>query len=113
MVIPGFVDTHRHTWETNIRTCAPDFALITYFSAILDKFAPHYRPEDVHSATQWGALECLDYVCLEAVAGLSEAEGLEQALGDHVSMTIHLGIDMVHEVSERALEPGPGAAPKG
>ena len=31
IVIPGFVDTHRHTWETSIRTCAPDFALITYF----------------------------------------------------------------------------------
>jgi len=60
IVIPGFVDTHRHTWETCIRTCAPDFALITYFSAILDKFAPHYRPEDVHSATQWGALECIN-----------------------------------------------------
>ena len=40
IVIPGFIDTHRHTWETCIRTCAPDFALITYFSAILDKFAP-------------------------------------------------------------------------
>ncbi|MGH2382102.1 MAG: amidohydrolase family protein [Candidatus Limnocylindria bacterium] len=60
IVIPGFVDTHRHTWETCIRTCAPDFALITYFSAILDKFAPHYRPEDVHSATLWGALESVN-----------------------------------------------------
>ncbi len=60
IVIPGFIDTHRHTWETSIRTCAPDFALITYFSAILDKFAPHYRPEDVHAATLWGALECIN-----------------------------------------------------
>ena len=40
IVIPGFIDTHRHTWETSIRTCAPDYALITYFGAILDKFAP-------------------------------------------------------------------------
>ena len=40
IVIPGFIDTHRHTWETSIRTCAPDFALITYFGSILDKFAP-------------------------------------------------------------------------
>ena len=40
IVIPGFIDTHRHTWETSIRTCAPDFALITYFGNILDKFAP-------------------------------------------------------------------------
>jgi 5-methylthioadenosine/S-adenosylhomocysteine deaminase len=60
IVIPGFIDTHRHTWETSIRTCAPDFALITYFGSILDKFAPHYRPDDVYAATRWGALECLN-----------------------------------------------------
>jgi len=57
IVIPGFIDTHRHTWETSIRTCAPDYPLITYFGNILDKFAPHYRPEDVYAATLWGALE--------------------------------------------------------
>ncbi len=60
IVIPGFIDTHRHTWETSIRTCAPDYALITYFSAILDQFAPKYRPEDVYAANQWGALECIN-----------------------------------------------------
>jgi cytosine/adenosine deaminase-related metal-dependent hydrolase len=60
IVIPGFVDTHRHTWETSIRTCAPDYALITYFGSILDKFAPHYRPDDVYAGNQWGALECIN-----------------------------------------------------
>ena len=30
---------------------------IAYFGNILDKFAPHYRPEDVYAATLWGALE--------------------------------------------------------
>ncbi len=60
IVIPGFVDSHRHTWETSIRTCAPDFALITYFGSILDKFAPHYRPDDVYAGNQWGALECIN-----------------------------------------------------
>jgi 5-methylthioadenosine/S-adenosylhomocysteine deaminase len=60
IVIPGFIDSHRHTWETCIRTCAPDFALITYFGSILDKFAPHYRPEDVESSNLWGALECIN-----------------------------------------------------
>ena len=60
IVIPGFIDTHRHTWETCIRTCAPDYALITYFGSILDKFAPHYRPEDVESSNLWGALECIN-----------------------------------------------------
>jgi 5-methylthioadenosine/S-adenosylhomocysteine deaminase len=60
VVIPGFIDTHRHTWETSIRTCAPDYALITYFGSILDKFAPHYRPDDVLAANRWGALECIN-----------------------------------------------------
>ena len=60
IVIPGFVDSHRHTWETSIRTCAPDYTLGAYFGAILDKFAPNYRPEDVLAANRWGALECIN-----------------------------------------------------
>lgn len=60
IVIPGFVDTHRHTWETSIRTSAPDYTLGAYFSAILDKFAPNYRAEDVHAANLWGSLECIN-----------------------------------------------------
>ena len=60
IVIPGFVDTHRHTWETSIRTCAPDYTLGAYFGAILDQFAPKYRAEDVYAANQWGALESLN-----------------------------------------------------
>jgi 5-methylthioadenosine/S-adenosylhomocysteine deaminase len=60
IVIPGFIDTHRHTWETSIRTSAPDYTLGAYFSAILDKFAPNYRPEDVHAANLWGSLECIN-----------------------------------------------------
>jgi len=58
IVIPGFIDTHRHTWETSIRTCAPDFTLGAYFAGILDRFAPNYRPDDVYAGNLWGALEC-------------------------------------------------------
>ena len=58
IVIPGFIDTHRHTWETSIRTSAPDYTLGAYFSAILDKFAPNYRADDVLAGNRWGALEC-------------------------------------------------------
>jgi 5-methylthioadenosine/S-adenosylhomocysteine deaminase len=60
IVIPGFIDTHRHTWETSIRTSAPDYTLGAYFGAILDKFAPKYRPDDVYAGNLWGALECLN-----------------------------------------------------
>jgi cytosine/adenosine deaminase-related metal-dependent hydrolase len=60
IVIPGFVDTHRHTWEAAIRGCAPDATLDDYFVDVLDTFAPLYRPEDVYASNLAGALECLN-----------------------------------------------------
>src|SRR5205809_395670 len=60
IVIPGFVDTHRHTWEAAIRNCAPNATLDDYFVDILDTFAPLYRPQDVYASNLAGALECLN-----------------------------------------------------
>jgi cytosine/adenosine deaminase-related metal-dependent hydrolase len=60
IVIPGFVDTHRHTWETAVRGVAPDATLENYFSQILDTIAPRYRAEDVYAANLAGALECVN-----------------------------------------------------
>ena len=60
IVIPGFVDTHRHTWEAPIRTSAPNYTLGDYFVGILDSFAPKYRPQDVYAGNLWGALECVN-----------------------------------------------------
>src|SRR5205807_9232286 len=60
IVIPGFVDTHRHTWEAAIRGCAPNATLDDYFVEVLDTFAPVYRPEDVYAGNLAGALECLN-----------------------------------------------------
>lgn len=60
IVIPGFVDTHRHTWEASIRGVAPDATLDDYFVDILDTFAPLYTPQDVYAANLAGALECLN-----------------------------------------------------
>jgi 5-methylthioadenosine/S-adenosylhomocysteine deaminase len=60
IVIPGFVDTHRHTWEAAIRGCAPNATLDDYFVDVLDSFAPLYRPEDVYASNLAGALECVN-----------------------------------------------------
>ena len=60
IVIPGFVDTHRHTWEAAIRGCAPDATLDDYFVEVLDSFAPLYRPDDVYASNLAGALECIN-----------------------------------------------------
>jgi len=60
IVIPGFVDSHRHTWEAAIRGCAPNATLDDYFVEVLDTFAPVYRPEDVYASNVAGSLECLN-----------------------------------------------------
>jgi cytosine/adenosine deaminase-related metal-dependent hydrolase len=60
IVIPGFIDTHRHTWESAIRGSAPNATLDDYFVEILDTFAPCYRPEDVYASNLAGSLECLN-----------------------------------------------------
>jgi cytosine/adenosine deaminase-related metal-dependent hydrolase len=60
IVIPGFVDTHRHTWEAAIRGVAPNATLDDYFVEILDTFAPLYRAEDVYNSNLAGSLECLN-----------------------------------------------------
>jgi cytosine/adenosine deaminase-related metal-dependent hydrolase len=60
IVLPGFVDSHRHTWETVIRGIAPDVSLAGYFDIVLDQLAPAYRPEDVYAGNYLGALEAID-----------------------------------------------------
>ncbi|MFI6918499.1 amidohydrolase family protein [Nonomuraea spiralis] len=60
IVLPGFVDTHRHTWQTGIRAVAADLTFDGYLRRILNELAPSYRPEDVYAGNLAGALECLD-----------------------------------------------------
>ncbi len=60
IVLPGFVDTHRHTWQAGIRAIAPDITFDGYLAHVLGELAPRHRPEDVYTANLAGALECLD-----------------------------------------------------
>ncbi|WP_119728528.1 amidohydrolase family protein [Thermomonospora amylolytica] len=60
IVLPGFVDTHRHTWQAGIRMVLPDGTLPDYLSRVLGELAPAHTPEDIHTAQLAGALECLD-----------------------------------------------------
>ena len=60
IVMPGFVDTHRHLWQTSIRGVAADWSLVGYIRNIRLGYATGYRPEDVYISTYVGALEALD-----------------------------------------------------
>ncbi len=71
IVMPGFIDTHHHQFETALRSFLADGVLIndgsgspsanqTYFEYILLKFAPVYRPQDVYINELFGGLSQLD-----------------------------------------------------
>ncbi len=60
IVMPGFVDTHRHTWQTPVRGVLPSCTLDEYFSGMLDNIGLQYRAEDVYIANLMGALEALN-----------------------------------------------------
>lgn len=60
LVLPGFVDTHRHTWQAGLRGMGPDITLARYLELVLGTIGPRYRPDDVYTGTLAGALECLD-----------------------------------------------------
>jgi 5-methylthioadenosine/S-adenosylhomocysteine deaminase len=71
IVMPGFIDTHHHQFETALRSFLADGILIndgsnspsgntTYYEYILLKFAPVYRPQDVYINELFGGLAQLD-----------------------------------------------------
>jgi 5-methylthioadenosine/S-adenosylhomocysteine deaminase len=60
IVMPGFVDTHRHTWQTPVRGVLPSCTLDHYFAVMLGQVGGYYRPEDVHIGDYAGALEALN-----------------------------------------------------
>src|SRR6516165_4794707 len=71
IVMPGFIDTHHHQFETVLRSFLADGVLIndgsgtaagtiTYYEYILQRFAPVYRPQDVYINELFGGLSQLD-----------------------------------------------------
>jgi cytosine/adenosine deaminase-related metal-dependent hydrolase len=71
IVMPGFIDTHHHQFETVMRSFLADGVLIndgsgspsgstTYFEFILLTFAPVFRPQDVYINELFAGLSQLD-----------------------------------------------------
>jgi len=60
IVIPGFVDTHRHTWQAPVRNLASDWSLLEYFAGLHNGLSPHFRPQDTYAGNLLGATESID-----------------------------------------------------
>lgn len=60
IVMPGFIDGHRHLWESNIRGALPTENLDDYFKIVNQGFAPAYTADDAYLGTLVGALGALE-----------------------------------------------------
>ena len=55
IVMPGFVDTHRHVWKSLFRNLGDSGAAVS-----ADVFGPHYQADDLYAATLIGLLGALE-----------------------------------------------------
>ncbi len=61
ILLPGFVDGHRHCWQGALRRLIPDADLPQYMAVTHDGVARHYEPEDMYIGdltALLGALDC-------------------------------------------------------
>jgi 5-methylthioadenosine/S-adenosylhomocysteine deaminase len=60
ILIPGFVDCHRHSWSATFRQIIPDGLIGDYMSITHQGFAPFYRPHDMYVGNLVTALGCIN-----------------------------------------------------
>ncbi|MEV4344534.1 amidohydrolase family protein [Actinoplanes sp. NPDC049596] len=104
IVSPGFVDTHRHAWQAQLRRSIPDVTdLGAYVMSTLAGLAPAYRPHDMYVGTRLAALSALDAGITTMLdfshnsRSAAHSDAAIQALADsglrgvHASMAPHFG----------------------
>lgn len=55
-ILPGFIDTHRHTWQTALRGMAAGETLAGYQRKIQGRFGALFEPDDVYAGNLLGAM---------------------------------------------------------
>ena len=60
IVMPGFVDCHRHMWQTQLRAITADWSLFDYSARIRSVYTSFYDPDDAYLGTYAGYLEAIN-----------------------------------------------------
>jgi 5-methylthioadenosine/S-adenosylhomocysteine deaminase len=60
IVLPGFIDTHRHNWQSVLRHVGSDWSLGQYFIGVHFGMSKLFRPEDTYIGNLLGIAEALD-----------------------------------------------------
>ena len=60
IVMPGFVDTHRHMWAAMLRGCACYGDLATYFHDVVFTYGANFTPDDTYTSIRFGLAEAVE-----------------------------------------------------
>lgn len=60
IITPGFIDTHRHMWQTALRGYGADWTLTQYFVWNYLEHGKKFRPQDIYAGNLLSAIEAID-----------------------------------------------------
>jgi cytosine/adenosine deaminase-related metal-dependent hydrolase len=112
IVMPGFVDGHRHLWEGTLRNTLPTEDLQAYFKRVSYGYATGFEPEDAYIGTLLSALGALD----SGITSVFDWSHI-QTTPDHTRATIealrHSGIRAVFAYGSPGRQGGAHEWPQG
>jgi len=111
LVLPGFVDTHRHTWQTTIRHRGGDWSLADYFAQARLAAGRRTRPEDVYAGTLFGALTAIDSG-ITTLLDWSHIQNSPAHADAAVAALAESGLRAIFGHGGASMEPPPGTDPK-
>ncbi|NDK32552.1 amidohydrolase family protein [Nesterenkonia haasae] len=83
IIVPGFIDTHRHMWQTAMRGYGADWTLTQYFVWNYLEHGKKFRPQDIYAGNLLSAVEAIDAGVTTSVDwshGLSTVEHADAAV---------------------------------
>ncbi|MFG1667747.1 amidohydrolase family protein [Streptomyces sp. Y7] len=60
LLLPGFVDTHRHMWQSAFRGVGADWTISNYLEWMILKWGPLFRPEDIYAGNYLSMVEAVN-----------------------------------------------------
>ena len=60
LLLPGFQDTHRHAWQSQLRRLLPDVDIDGYMTQMHARMAHHFAPEDMFIGNVVSAIGAID-----------------------------------------------------
>jgi 5-methylthioadenosine/S-adenosylhomocysteine deaminase len=79
IAIPGFVDAHRHSWQTTIRNLNSDMTFMQFVLNVNQIYGPLHRPEHKYAGVFASALESIDAGVTTIVEAGISIEGPEDS----------------------------------